>query len=50
MLTADCVDREFGNLEKIRDNYPKYVISGDKINLSRSGIKHYNIIDFLLEK
>ena len=42
-------EREFGNLEKIRDNYPKYVISGDLINLSRNGIIHRNIIEFLLE-
>lgn len=40
--------REFGNLEKIADNYPKYVVSGDLIDLSRNGIIHKNIIDFLL--
>lgn len=41
--------REFGNLEKISDNYPKYVISGDLMDLSRNGIIHKNIIEFLLE-
>lgn len=40
--------REFGNLEKINDNYPKYVISGDLMDLSRNGIIHKNIINFLL--
>ena len=42
--------REFGNLEKIGDNYPKYVISGDLIDLSRNGIIHKNITEFLLGK
>jgi predicted AAA+ superfamily ATPase len=35
---------------KIKDNYPKYVISTDKINFSRNGIKHINIIDFLKDE
>ena len=43
------VKREFGNLEKVRDNYPKYVISGDLVDLSRNGIIQRNIIDFLLD-
>ena len=42
--------REFGNLERIQDNYPKYVVSGDLADLSRNGIIHKNIIKFLLEK
>ena len=50
MLSEDCIDREFGNLQKIDDNYPKYVISSDIVDLSRKGIVHYNIIDFLLDE
>lgn len=50
VLTEDCMEREFGNLEKIDDNYPKYVISSDIIDMSRNGIVHYNIIDFLLNR
>lgn len=42
-------EREFGNLERLNDNYPKYVISGDLMDLSRNGIIHKNIIRFLLE-
>ena len=42
------VEREFGNLERIQDNYPKYVVSGDIPDFSHNGIRHYNIIDFLL--
>lgn len=43
-------EREFGNLEQIHDNYPKYVVSADQIDLSRNGIIHKNIMQFLLEK
>ena len=50
ILTEECIGREFGNLEKIDDNYPKYVISSDIIDMSRNGIIHYNIIDFLLNR
>ena len=47
---TETVEREFGNLERIKDNYPKYVISGDLPDFSRNGIKHYNIIKFLLNE
>ena len=32
----------------IRDNFPKYVVSLDELDMSRNGIKHRNIRDFLL--
>lgn len=44
------IEREFGVYKKIEDNYPKYVISLDKIDLSKDGIVHLNLIDFLLEE
>ena len=47
LITDSDVEREFGNLESIRNNYPKYVISADSIDMSRNGIVHLNIIDFL---
>ena len=50
LASTETVEREFGNLERIKDNYPKYVISGDLPDFSRNGIKHYNIIKFLLNK
>lgn len=50
LATPETVEREFGNLERIKDNYPKYVISGDLPDFSRNGIKHYNIIKFLLNE
>ena len=44
-----AIEREFGAYKYIDDNYPKYVISLDKIDLSRDGIIHLNLIDFLLD-
>ncbi|WP_323737091.1 ATP-binding protein [Methanosphaera sp. ISO3-F5] len=41
------IKREFEPLLKIRDNYPKYVLSMDKLDFSREGIEHVNIISFL---
>lgn len=49
LIIIDQISREFGSLEKIRDNYPKYVISNDVVDMSRKGIRHLNIMDFLLE-
>ncbi len=48
-ITPWNIEREFGNLERIDDNYPKYVVSRDTTLLSRNGICHVNIIDFLLK-
>ncbi len=41
--------REFGAYKEINDNYPKYVLSLDKVDFSKDGIIHKNIIDWLLE-
>lgn len=42
------IEREFGNLKKIKDNYPKMVITMDIFEGdSYDGIKHINIRDFL---
>lgn len=43
------IEREFGNLRKIKNNYPKIVVSMDKTSkASYEGIKHYHIKDFCL--
>ena len=49
-LLADdnTIKREFGALESIPDNFPKYVVTMDEINRSQNGIKHVNIRKFLL--
>ena len=44
------IDREFNAYKKVEDNYPKYVLSLDKFDLSQNGIIHKNIIDWLLDK
>ena len=44
------INREFGAYKGIDDNYPKYVISTDKFDMSQDGIIHKNIINWLLEK
>ncbi|MDY0125086.1 MAG: ATP-binding protein [Anaerolineaceae bacterium] len=49
LADENTIDREFSVLEKINDNFPKYVLSLDKFDRSRNGILHKNIIDFLLE-
>lgn len=48
LASEETVQREFGVYEKIRDNFPKYVISLDEFDFSRNGIKHCNLRDFLL--
>lgn len=42
------IAREFGNLEQIRDNYPKMVVSMDDFKgNTHKGIQHFNLKDFL---
>lgn len=49
-LDENTYDREMNSLLKINDQYPKYLITMDKIDLSRDGIIHLNFYDFLLER
>lgn len=49
MENEETRDREFGVYDLIKDNYPKYVLSMDKLDFSQRGIVHKNIVDFLLE-
>ena len=49
LASSETIEREFSSLEKINDNYPKYVISMDEFDMSRNGIRHINIIDFLIK-
>ena len=50
LSNKETEEREFGAYNNIQDNYPKYVISTDKLDYSQNGIIHKNIIDWLLEK
>ncbi|MNQ18641.1 hypothetical protein D3C85_316900 [compost metagenome] len=49
MTNESTVEREFGALEKIKDNYPKYLLTTDSFTQNRSGIKHLNVFNWLLE-
>jgi hypothetical protein len=50
LASQSTIDREFGAYKPITDASPKYVLSLDKIDFSRNGIAHINIVDFLLGK
>ncbi|MDR1136246.1 MAG: ATP-binding protein [Clostridiales Family XIII bacterium] len=48
LASEETIQREFGVYDVIRDNFPKYVVSYDEFDMSRNGIKHMNIREFLL--
>lgn len=48
LASEDTIEREFGVFSGVRDNFPKYVVTLDEFDMSRDGIKHRNIRDFLL--
>lgn len=48
LASEDTVEREFGVYADVDDNFPKYVVSMDEFDMSREGIRHMNICDFLL--
>ena len=50
LASEETVQREFSAYDMIRDNFPKYVISMDELDMSRNGIRHWNIRDFLLSE
>jgi len=49
LYNEETVEREFGNLQEINDNYPKYVVTFNDTILgeNRGGILQKNLIDFL---
>ena len=48
--SEETINREFGAYKSIQDNYPKYVISLDDVDMSTNGIKNLNVFDFLLNE
>ena len=46
--SPEVIEREFGAFKTISDHYPKYVISLDQKDYSQDGVKHINLIDFLM--
>ncbi len=49
LASPETIDREYSVLERIGDNYPKLVLSLDRVRpAGRSGIRWQNLVDFLL--
>jgi predicted AAA+ superfamily ATPase len=42
------VEREFGSLERINDNYPKYLLTTESFTPNRRGVHHLNVFNWLL--
>jgi predicted AAA+ superfamily ATPase len=49
MTSEKTVEREFRALEKINDNYPKFLLTTDSFTQSRSGVRHVNVYNWLLD-
>jgi predicted AAA+ superfamily ATPase len=48
-MTAESTEeREFAALEKINDNYPKYLLTTDSFTQNRNGVRHLNVFNWLL--
>lgn len=50
LASEETIEREFGALRRIDDNYPKYVLSLDEFDMSRDGYIHLNLRKFLLQE
>ena len=49
MLSSDdVINREFSAYDSVKDPSPKYVFSLDDFDMSKDGITHINIEDWLL--
>jgi len=46
-ISKKTEDREYAVLEKIRDNYPKYLVTTDYLLQKRNGIQHVNLMNFV---
>ena len=47
MASMETENREYRALEKIRDAYPKYLMTRNDPVQKRNGIKHLNIPEFI---
>ena len=51
LVDQSTINREFGNLESITDQYPKYVVTMDEFwKDSIEGVQHLYITDFLMKE
>lgn len=46
--SKETEEREYRPLEAVKDNYPKYLLTTDYILQRRNGIRHENLMDFIL--
>ena len=49
ITSENTVEREFSALEKINDNYPKFLLTTDSFTQNRNGIQHLNVFNWLLD-
>ena len=49
LSSESTMNREFSALEKINDNYPKFLLTTDSFTQDRNGIIHKNVFIWLLE-
>ncbi len=49
VMDPSTFDREFAPLLKIKNHYPKYVLTMDDLPMGQDGVEQKNIVDFLLE-
>lgn len=47
MLSRETENHEYAPLEKIKDNYPKYILTRNDMVQKRNGIIHKNIPEFM---
>jgi hypothetical protein len=48
LSSDEVLDREFGAFDSVDDNYEKIVLSMDKMDYSRKGVRHMNVVDWLV--
>ena len=50
LASKETEDREYRSLERITwDNYPRYLLTTDKLLQKRNGIRHENLMEFIKE-
>jgi ATP:corrinoid adenosyltransferase len=51
-LQPEVMERELKPLQRIKDNYPKYLLTLDEVNATADydGIRKENVLKWLLEK
>lgn len=50
VLNDDTLERELASLEKIKNNYPKFLLTTDLGKGENEGIKRINVFDWLIGK